>query len=70
MLLIHGEVDDNPGTFPINSERLFNAIKGFGGTNRLVFLPHEAHSYKGKENILHMLWEMDAWLEKYVKNAK
>ncbi|SMD00846.1 alpha/beta hydrolase family protein [Pedobacter africanus] len=70
LLLIHGDSDNNPGTFPINSERLFNAIKGFGGTTRFVFLPYESHSYSGKENILHMLWEMNAWLDKYVKNAK
>lgn len=70
LLLIHGDSDDNPGTFPINSERLFNAIKGFGGTTRFVFLPYEAHSYRGKENLLHMLWEMNSWLDKYVKNAK
>ncbi len=70
LLLIHGDSDDNPGTFPMNSERLFNAIKGFGGTSRFVFLPYEAHSYKGKENLLHMLWEMNTWLETYVKNAK
>jgi len=70
LLLIHGDSDDNPGTFPINSERLFAAIKGFGGTTRFVFLPYEAHSYRGKENLLHMLWEMNSWLDKYVKNAK
>lgn len=69
ILLIHGDSDNNPGTFPMNSERLFNAIKGFGGTTRFVFLPYESHSYAGKENILHMLWEMNAWLDKYVKNA-
>lgn len=70
ILLIHGDTDDNPGTFPINSERLYNAIKGNGGTVRFVFLPYEAHSYRGKENLLHMLWEQNQWLEKYVKNAK
>jgi dipeptidyl aminopeptidase/acylaminoacyl peptidase len=70
ILLIHGEADDNTGTFPINSERLFAAIKGNGGTVRFVFLPYEAHSYRGKENLLHMLWEQNQWLETYVKNAK
>lgn len=70
ILLIHGEMDDNQGTFPINSERLFNAIKGNGGTSRFVFLPYEAHGYRAKENILHMLWEMNTWLDTYVKNAK
>jgi len=70
ILLIHGEMDDNTGTFPINSERLFAAIKGNGGTVRFVYLPYEAHSYRGKENLLHMLWEQNEWLNKYVKNAK
>ncbi|HJV19427.1 MAG TPA: prolyl oligopeptidase family serine peptidase [Sediminibacterium sp.] len=70
ILLIHGEADDNTGTFPINSERLFAAIKGNGGTVRFVYLPYEAHGYRGKENILHTLWEQFQWLEKYVKNAK
>jgi dipeptidyl aminopeptidase/acylaminoacyl peptidase len=69
LLMIHGEMDDNPGTFPIQSERLFNAIKGHGGTVRFVSLPYEAHGYRGKENLLHMLYEQNAWLEKYVKNA-
>jgi dipeptidyl aminopeptidase/acylaminoacyl peptidase len=67
ILLIHGDSDDNQGTFPINSERLFAAIKGNGGKVRFVFLPYEAHSYRGKENLLHMLWEQGEWLKKYVK---
>lgn len=70
ILLIHGEADDNTGTYPINSERLFAAIKGNGGTVRFVFLPYEAHGYRGKENVLHTLWEQYQWLEKYVKGAK
>ena len=67
LLLIHGDSDDNQGTFPINSERLYTAIKGHGGKVRLVMLPYEAHSYRGKENLLHMLWEQNEWLRKYVK---
>lgn len=70
ILLVHGEADDNPGTFPINSERLHNAIKGNGGTVRLVYLPYEAHGYRGKENLLHLLWEQNEWLNRFVKNAK
>ncbi len=69
ILLIHGEMDNNSGTFPIQSERLYNAIKGHGGTVRYVQLPYEAHGYAAKENILHMLWEQNQWLEKYVKNS-
>jgi dipeptidyl aminopeptidase/acylaminoacyl peptidase len=67
MLMIHGEADNNPGTFPIQSERLYNAIKGHGGTVRFVQLPFESHGYAARENILHMLWEQHQWLEKYVK---
>ena len=67
LLLIHGEMDNNPGTFPIQSERLYNAVKGHGGTVRLVTLPYESHGYQGKENLLHMLWEMDNWLNKWVR---
>ena len=67
ILLIHGEADDNTGTYPINSERLFAAIKGNGGIVRFTYLPYEAHGYRGKENLLHMLWEQYQWLEKYVK---
>ncbi|MCR9014353.1 alpha/beta hydrolase family protein [Aquiflexum gelatinilyticum] len=67
ILLIHGEADNNSGTFPIQSERYYNALKGHGATTRLVFLPHESHGYAGKESILHTLWEMNTWLEKYVK---
>jgi dipeptidyl aminopeptidase/acylaminoacyl peptidase len=69
LLMIHGEMDNNSGTFPIQSERLYNAIKGHGGTVRFVLLPYEAHGYAAKENVLHMLWEQDQWLNKYVKNA-
>lgn len=67
LLLIHGEADNNPGTFPLQSERLYNAVKGHGGTTRYVVLPSESHSYAAEESILHMLWEMDRWLEQYVK---
>lgn len=67
LLLIHGDADNNSGTFPIQSERLFAAMKGLGGTVRYVSLPFESHGYAAKENILHMLWETDEWLEKYVK---
>jgi dipeptidyl aminopeptidase/acylaminoacyl peptidase len=67
ILLVHGEQDDNTGTFPINSERLYAALKGNGGTTRFVYLPYEAHSYRGRENVLHLLWEQFQWLEKYLK---
>jgi dipeptidyl aminopeptidase/acylaminoacyl peptidase len=70
ILLIHGEADDNSGTFPIQSERLFQAIKGNGGTVRYVTLPSEAHGYAASESIEHTLWEMMTWFDKHVKNAK
>jgi dipeptidyl aminopeptidase/acylaminoacyl peptidase len=68
ILLIHGEADNNSGTFPIQSERLFSAIKGQGGTVRFVLLPLEAHGYAGRESVLHMFWEMNTWMNTYVKN--
>ena len=67
ILLIHGEADNNSGTFPIQSERLYSAIKGNGGTARLVMLPFESHGYAAKESVLHTLFEMDNWLENNVK---
>lgn len=70
LLLIHGDADNNTGTYPIQSERLFNAIKGHGGVVRYISLPYESHGYQGKENILHLLTEQLNWLDKYVKNAR
>jgi dipeptidyl aminopeptidase/acylaminoacyl peptidase len=70
VLLIHGEADDNTGTFPINSERLYQAVRGNGGTVRLVMLPLEAHGYAAKETLGHVLWEEQNWLDRFVKNAK
>ena len=67
LLLIHGEDDNNSGTYPMQSERYFNALKGLGATARLVMLP-KSHGYASKESIFHVLWEQDQWLEKYVKN--
>jgi len=70
LLLIHGEADNNSGTYPMQSERYFNALKGLGATARLVMLPKESHGYSAKESVLHVLWEQDQWLEKYVKNKE
>jgi len=70
LLLVHGEADNNSGTYPMQSERYFNALKGLGATVRLVMLPKESHGYRSKESILHLLWEQDQWLEKHVKNKK
>lgn len=67
ILLIHGESDDNTGTFPIQSERLYQAIRGNGGTVRLVMLPSEAHGYRELETHEHVLWEELNWCDKYLK---
>jgi dipeptidyl aminopeptidase/acylaminoacyl peptidase len=69
ILLIHGEADDNSGTFPVQSERFYMALKGFGATVRYVTLPYEAHGYAGRESVLHTLAEMVNWFDKYVKHA-
>ncbi|HUG40626.1 MAG TPA: prolyl oligopeptidase family serine peptidase [Longimicrobiales bacterium] len=69
ILMLHGEADNNSGTFPIQSERLFHAINGLGGTARLVMLPHESHGYRARESTMHTLAEMIGWFDTYVKNA-
>jgi dipeptidyl aminopeptidase/acylaminoacyl peptidase len=70
LLLVHGAADNNSGTYTMQSERYFNALKGLGATVRLVLLPKESHGYAASESILHLLWEQDQWLEKYVKNRE
>ena len=70
ILMIHGASDANPGTFPVQSERMYQAIRGNGGTARLVLLPHEDHGYAARESIGHVLYEQIAWFDKYVKAAK
>ena len=57
LLLIHGEADNNSGTFPLQSQRYFNALKGLGATVRLVMLPNESHGYRARESILHVIWD-------------
>ena len=69
ILLIHGEADNNSGTFPLQSERFYGALKGLGATVRLCMLPHESHGYRARESILHMLWEMSEWMDRYAKEA-
>jgi dipeptidyl aminopeptidase/acylaminoacyl peptidase len=69
ILLIHGQADDNSGTFPVQSERFYAALKGHGATVRYVVLPHEAHGYRARESVLHTLAEMTEWMDRYVKNA-
>ncbi|RUO21194.1 S9 family peptidase [Aliidiomarina iranensis] len=69
LLLIHGTDDNNSGTFPMQSERLYQAVKGNGGVVRLVMLPLESHGYRARESVLHMLWETTEWLDEFVKNA-
>ena len=70
LLLIHGEADNNSGTFPLQSERLFHAIKGNGGVGRLVMLPNESHGYRARESVLHTLAETIEWLDEHVVNAR
>ena len=69
LLLIHGQDDTNPGTFPVQSERLYAALKGLGGTARWVVLPSEEHGYSARESVGHVLWEMTTWLDEHVVRA-
>lgn len=68
LLLVHGAADNNPGTFTLQTERYFQALKNLGAPVRMVILPRESHGYAAKENIFHLLWEQDQFLEKYLKN--
>ena len=70
ILMIHGELDNNSGTFPIQSERLYMALKGHGATVRYVTLPYESHGYAARESVLHTVAETVNWFDKYVKHAK
>lgn len=67
LLLIHGEADNNPGTFPMQSERMYQAVRGTGGSVRYVVLPHESHGYQARESIEHTLCEMIDWFDRYVR---
>jgi dipeptidyl aminopeptidase/acylaminoacyl peptidase len=69
LLLIHGELDVNPGTVPMQSEKLYEALRGVGGTTRLVMLPYESHGYQALESTEHVLYEMISWFDRYVKKA-
>ena len=70
ILLIHGEVDDNSGTFPEQSDRLFAALAATGGNVRFVKLPAEAHGYAARESVGHTLWEMSTWLRKHLGDPR
>ncbi len=70
LLLTHGMEDNNSGTYPLQSERYFNALKGLGATVRLVMLPKESHGYRSRESVMHVLWEQDRWLDMHVKQKE
>ena len=70
ILLIHGDADNNSGTFPVQSRRYYHALKGHGATAKLVMLPHESHGYKARESVMHVLWETANWLDTHVKKDK
>ncbi len=70
LLIIHGAVDENPGTIPFQSDRLFEAVRGTGGTTRLLMLPFEGHGYRARESVEHVLAEQLEWFDRYVKGAE
>jgi len=70
MLMIHGAIDNNSGTFPLQSKRMYHALKGHGATTRLVVLPHESHGYRARESVMHVLAEMIDWFDEHVKDAE
>jgi dipeptidyl aminopeptidase/acylaminoacyl peptidase len=70
LLLVHGEDDNNTGTFPMQSERFYAALKGHGATTRLVLLPKESHGYSARESVMHVLAETDDWLRRYCEGPR
>lgn len=70
ILLIHGDADNNPGTFPLQSERFYAALKGLGAVARFVRLPNESHGYQARESVMHTQWEMYQWLERYLRQRE
>ena len=70
ILFVHGLADNNSGTFTVQSERMFAAVKGNGGIAKLVLLPAESHGYAAQESMMHVAWETCMWLDQYVKNKK
>ena len=70
LLLVHSERDANPGTVPLQSEKLFEAVRGVGGTVRLVMLPDESHGYQARESNEQVPYEMVRWFDRYVKHAR
>ena len=70
ILLTHGEADNNSGTFPVQSDRMYHALTGHGATARLVTLPKESHGYAARESVEHTLYEMMSWFERFVKDAQ
>jgi dipeptidyl aminopeptidase/acylaminoacyl peptidase len=70
ILMMHGEADNNSGTFPMQSERMFQALAGTGGNVRYVVLPHEAHGYASRESVGHTLWEMSSWLKQQLGDPR
>jgi dipeptidyl aminopeptidase/acylaminoacyl peptidase len=70
ILLVHGDIDDNPGTYPMQTRRLFHALQGLGGTARMVILPHESHAYQARESVLHLLYESFRWFDLHVKHSQ
>ncbi len=70
LLLMHGEADNNSGTFPMQSERFYNALKAQGVATRLVMFPHESHGYRARDTILHLLHEMTEWYDRYLKGVE
>lgn len=69
VLLVHGDADNNPGTFPLQSERLYQALKGHGKLCRYVNLPHEGHGYRARESVMHVLAEMTTFLDEHCKKS-
>lgn len=68
LLLVHGLLDDNAGTSPLQSTQFYEAIRGNGGDAGLLLLPWEGHSYRARESVMRTAARLLDWFDRHVKD--
>ncbi len=68
LLMYHSLEDQNVGTAPISSIRMFHALQGLGKPAALFMYPYEDHSVATYQTDLDQWARWFAWFDMYVKN--